>query len=319
MEKYGRIALLIVLIAVLIGMIFVLRQRIFGSAEKAELKLSATALSDPRQCQIKVTVDRPPSDVDLAVTVTVKPGIYFIENGQGSVTRDIGTLFPREERILTFNCFLKEDTALYSGAYVVKAVAKHRAPRAVEGEDYATGTTLLYVELRPDVTNIFLPDKEAFDALFSEPYEQGAYYQYKLDLESIDKPRSGLLHVRINSKKDDFSSNLYVVVSGGVAFGQPDLKTFVQPVEDALVSIRASGIDSGGSRIISIPFSVVADAIPGSYGIKVLQAGQGEAPGEMAPLYIGVTNSPESPDQLWLTPDLREDAPLLTPAPTRSQ
>lgn len=320
--KFSRVALLIVLTGVLIAVILVARQRIFGKVEKAQLDVSTTALSDPRQCQISVTIDRPPSDVDLAVTVTARPGIRIVDpstnTGLITVTRDVGIVFPQEERILNFTCFLDEDRKLHSGAYVVKAVAKHRAPKVVEGDEYVTGTGLLYVELKSDLTNAFLPGKDEFDALFSKPYEQGAYYQYKLDMAPEDsKPTSGLLHVRINSNKDNFSPTLYVVVSGGVAFGQPAFSDFIWDLENALVSIQASDIDAGGSRIVTIPFSVIPDAIPGSYGIKVLQAGQGETPGEMAPLYIGVMTSAESPGQLWLTPDKRDDAPLLTPAPTR--
>jgi len=320
--KYGRVVLLIVLLGVLVGMFFFMRKRISGNSAKAELRVDATALADPRQCQVTVTIVRPPGDVDLTVSVTAKPGIFFIDGDRGvsTVTREVGTVFPQEERILTFTCFLDERKTLHSGAYMVKAVAKHRAPKSDQGKVYATGKTPLYVELRPDITNIFLPGKTEFDALFSKPYEQGAYYQYKLDLAAAEsKPASGLLHIRINSSKDDFSLTLYVVVSGGVAFGQPAFSEFIENLEPALVNIQASGIDAGGSRIVSIPFSVVAGAIPGSYGIKVLQAGQGEAPGEMAPLYIRVTTSADTPGQLWLTPDKRTDAPLLTPAPTRGQ
>ncbi len=306
-------------------MIFFVRKGIFGKTEKVELKVEATALADPRQCQVTVTIDRPPSDVDLSVSVTAKPGIYFRDGNEGvsTIKRDVGTVFPREVRILTFNCFFGPTTTLHSGAYMVKAVAKHRSPKADEGKDYATGKTPLFVELKPDLTNVFLPGKAEFDALFSQPYEQGVYYQYKLDLapDEESKPKSGMLHVRINSQADNFSLTLYVVVSGGVAFGQQASfdSDFIENLEAALVNIRASGIDAGGSRIVSIPFSVIPQAIPGSYGVKVLQAGQGERPGEMAPLYIGVTNSAESPGELWLTLDKRTDAPLLTPAPTRAQ
>jgi hypothetical protein len=322
--KYGKFLLLIVSIGVLIGMIFFARQRLSGNTEKVELKLDATAQADPRQCQISVTIDRPPNDVDLAITVTAKTGIRIVDPktraGLRSVTRDVGTIFPREERILTFDCFFDNDRTLHSGAYVVKAVAKHRAPKAVKDKQYATGKTLLYVELRPDYTNAFLPGEDEFDELFDKPYETGAYYQYKLDLaDEASKPNKGLLHVRINSEKDDFSPTLYVVVSGGVAFQRPVFSEFIKIPEESLVNIEASGIDSGGSRIVTIPFSVIPDAIPGSYGIKVLQAGQGETPGEMAPLYIGVKSSAESPGQLWLVPEKRDDAPLLTPAPTRNQ
>ncbi|MGD8586863.1 MAG: hypothetical protein PVJ75_16050 [Chloroflexota bacterium] len=323
--KYGKFLLLIVLIGVLIGTAFFARQRISGNTETAQLKLMATAQANARQCQVTVTIDRPPNDVDLGVTITAKPGIRIVDpatnTGLNSVTREVGIVFPREERILTFNCFLEDGKTLHSGAYVVKAVANYRTPKAREGEKYATGKTLLYVELKPDTgTNVFLPGKDEFDALFSKPYEQGAYYQYKLDLAAEEsKPAFGLLHIRINSKRDDFSPTLYVVVSGGVAFGRPNFSKFIESLEASLVNIRAYGIDSGGSRIITIPFSVIADAIPGSYGIKVLQAGQGETPGEMAPLYIRVTTSAESPGQLWLTPEKRTDAPLLTPAPTRDR
>jgi hypothetical protein len=305
----------------MIAGLFFLRQRIFGNVESAQLKVSTSEMSNSEQCQINVTIDRPQSDVDLSVTVTAQPGIRFMDTGLNTVTREIGTVFPREERILDFNCYL-DGTTLHSGAYVVKAVAKYLSPPAREGQNYASGSTPLYVELRPDeenasLVNAFLPGQPEFDALFTEPYEEGAYYQYRLDLADAEsKPTSGSLDVRISSSQENFSPALYVVVSGGVGFYEPEFPGFVWYVDVSQARIQAYDIDSGGSRIVTIPFAMIQSAIPGSYGIKVLQAGEGQAPGEMAPLYVGVTFSPESPDQLWLTPDKRDDAPLLTPAPT---
>ena len=126
MPKKGRVVLLIVSLLVLAAMIFFVRKGIFGKTEKVELKVEATALADQRQCQVTVTIDRPPSDVDLTVSVTTKPGIYFRDGNEGvsTITRDVGTVFPREVRILTFSCFFGPNTTLHSGAYMVKAIAK---------------------------------------------------------------------------------------------------------------------------------------------------------------------------------------------------
>jgi hypothetical protein len=104
----------------------------------------------------------------------------------------------------------------------------------------------------------------------------------------------------------------------GVAFTETIFSDFVQDSTRAKVPTHARAKDSGGSRIVSIPFTVIEDAIPGTYGIKVLQAGQGKAPGEMAPLNSRVINSPESPGDLWLLAGKHDDPPLLTPAPMRA-
>jgi hypothetical protein len=222
-------------------------------------------------------------------------------------------------RIHAFDCSLDE-TTLLSGGYVVKTVVNHLKANGTEGDEYANGTTRLFVELlQKDNTNTFLQNQDKFDALFAEPYVSGAYYSYRLDLQpEATKPITGFLHIKIDSEEDGFSPTLNVGVKGGVRFLSPaydPYEQFILPIDGAKVQIRAHGIDSGGSRIVTIPISMLPDATPGSYGIKVLQEGRGKHPGEMAPLYIGVRTSPDERGQKWLAPDKRDDAPILTPAP----
>ncbi|UCG24828.1 MAG: hypothetical protein JSW55_02175 [Chloroflexota bacterium] len=314
MLKFRRPILLIILIGVLIAVLLIYRERSSGTPDQPKLSVSATVPGDQRLCQVRVKINRPENDVDLSVRVESKPGIIFTETGQNSASREVGRIFPHEERIITFDCQL-DGTTLHSGAYVVKAVANHQSPQDLKGKRYATGRTRLYVGLQPDTSNIFLPTKADFDTLFTQPYVSGEYYQYKLDLQPAEtKPTAGLLHVRINSSKDRFAPALDVVVSGGVRFLTPAFTGIIWELDDALVRMQAYGIDASGSRIVTVPFSMVSTADPGSYGIKVLQADRAQNPGEMAPLYIGVRSEPCSPDQKWLTPDQREDAPVLTPA-----
>lgn len=314
MAKFGRLILLVVLIGVLIAVFLFSRGRTVDAPDHPRLNVSSTVPGNPRLCKVEVTIDRPENDVDLLVQVNAKPGIIFTESGQNSASRDVGRIFPHEVRTITFDCQL-DGTTLHSGAYVLKVIASHQSPQSLKGKPYATGRTRLYVGLQPDTSNVFLPTQAEFDALFTEPYVSGEYYQYKLDLQPADtKPTAGLLHVRINSNRDGFAPALDVVVSGGVRFLAPAFSGIIWELDDALVRMQAHGIDSNGSRIVTIPFSMIPTAVPGSYGVKVLQADRAQTPGEMAPLYIGVRTEPGSPDLKWLTPDQREDAPVLTPA-----
>lgn len=315
MRRSGRLILLIIVIGAIIALLFFLRQRTPSTSSQPQLSVIATVPGDPQQCQVTVTINRPENDVDLSVRVEAKPGIIFTETGQNSASREIGRIFPHEVRVITFDCKLDGKTPLHSGSYVVKAIANYRNPQDLRGKPYARGRTRLYVGLQPDTSNIFLPTKTEFDALFSEPYVSGEYYQYKLDLQPPDtKPSAGVLHVRINSNQDGFAPALDVVVSGGVKFLTPPFAGIMWQIDDALVRMQAHGIDSSGSRIVTVPFSMISTADPGSYGIKVLQADRAQNPGEMAPLYIAIRSEPDSTGQKWLTADQREDAPVLTPA-----
>ena len=315
MAKSGRIVLLILLIGVMIAALLLLREQLSSKPEAAKLEVGAIVLEDPTQCQVTVRIDRPENDVELSMTVSAPPGIHFAETGRSDVKKTVGGIQPAGVRIHTFDCSL-DGTPLHSGGYVVKTVVNHLKANGTEGDEYASGTTRLFVELQQDNTNIFLQDQARFDALFTEPYVSGAYYSYRLDLQPEEtRPSAGLLHIRIDSKEDGFSPALSVGVKGGVRFLSPTYAGFIRRVDDTNVRIQAQGINSSGSRIVTIPISMLPDANPGSYGIKVLQVGRGEDPGEMAPLYIVVRTSPDAPGQKWLVPDKRDDAPLLTPAP----
>ena len=258
-------------------------------------------------CGLLVKLNAQGEQVDLNIRLRIDEGVIFLSDRTEAVALDDDglegrkaqiSLMSQESRKILFP--YRMDSPVLPGAYRVEVIATNARTNEVFGDTVA----FVYIYLDDEDEYHLLSSKGEYDNRFLNGFRDGKLgVSYKIILEEKEKPRRGVVLVRINSLQDDYAPVVELTSMGGVHFvsdpsGQNQVLGFGDKVSRAFPRI-----DENGTRIAPFPFVYDKDGqvLEGVYAFVMrLNPETKEEQRENTPVAIMVVSDPAYREDRWL-------------------